>query len=161
MITGVHMGGVNGLVLTSEDSGYLGAQTAEDHICCIHNVPAVLNGFALCHIGLHGDSSELKYNQSCCLGLRLAGLVPHFTQWHLTIIAKQAWIVKGKCTNSGKNSVFFIYVHNGFGFRAHSFHGKEGKSNAAIHLLLSAAGASASDRLSGHTGAPVQKGSPA
>ena len=55
--TGVDMRGVYRLMLTPENGCHLRRKTAENHILRIHNVPAALNGFALCHIGFHGDSS--------------------------------------------------------------------------------------------------------
>jgi hypothetical protein len=63
-------------MLPSENSCYLGRKTAEDHVLCIHHVPAVLDGFALCHIGFHGDSSIIfiSIEFRCVLEHRLPGL---------------------------------------------------------------------------------------
>ena len=64
VISGIAVGRVNGLMLTSEDSRYLRCETSENHPLRIHNVPAALYGFALGHIGIHGDSSILLYRFS-------------------------------------------------------------------------------------------------
>ncbi|MPM18398.1 hypothetical protein SDC9_64807 [bioreactor metagenome] len=65
VIAGVDMRGVYRLMLSPEDGCYLGRKTAEDHVLCVHNVPVALNGFAFCHIGFHGDSSNKISNLAC------------------------------------------------------------------------------------------------
>ena len=52
VITGIHMGSVDGLVLATQDVGNLAGQAAQHHAVCINDIPLALNVLRICHKGI-------------------------------------------------------------------------------------------------------------
>ena len=52
VIAGIHMGGVGGLVLATQDIGYLAGETTKHHAVCINDIPLALYILRICHKGL-------------------------------------------------------------------------------------------------------------
>ena len=62
IVTGIHIGGVNGLVLAAQDIRNLAGQTSEHHSLCIYDIPFTVDVCSLRNISLQWNFLPVQWS---------------------------------------------------------------------------------------------------